>query len=185
MDKDIHLFRLLTNLEIDVRKEDGKKSLYQDLIGRKLIYPMEEDLAYYAVTEKDTRILQAFSKICKAMAALSLPELGKGIRLAADCLFREQNLNYEPVLEGLDELIKEKGMKSAARFLTAHDAKGQQFQAVFVYGIDLFESGDAEEDRRLLYVAMTRAEKCLITSEQLKGKSNFLRDFIDHVIVWR
>lgn len=212
MDKDIHLFRLLTNLEIDVRKEDGKKSLYQDLIGRKLIYPMEEDLAYYAVTEKDTRILQAFSKICKAMAALSLPELGKGIRLAAGCLFREQNLNYEPVLEGLDELIKEKGMKSAAqlqglletiwflgdssrihysggrdqvRFLTAHDAKGQQFQAVFVYGIDLFESGDAEEDRRLLYVAMTRAEKCLITSEQLKGKSNFLRDFIDHVIVWR
>ena len=146
------------------------------------------------------------------MAALNLSEISKGIRLAVNCLFQNQNLDCEPVLEGIDELMKDKGIKSVAelqalletiwylgdssrihysggreqvRFLTAHDAKGRQFQAVFIYAIDLFESGSEEEDRRLLYVAMTRAEKCLITSELLKGKSNFLRDFIDYVTVWR
>ncbi len=212
MDEDIHLFRLLTNLEVAIGKEDRKKSLYQDLTGRNLIYPIEDDLFYFAVTKKDSRLLQTFSKICKAMAALNLPEIRKGIRLAANFLFQEQNLDYEPVLEGIDELIKEKSVKSIVemqalletiwflgessrihysggreqvRFLTAHDAKGQQFQAVFIYAIDLFESGNEEEDRRLLYVAMTRAKQCLITSELLKGKSNFLRDFIDYVTVWR
>lgn len=212
MDEDIHLFRLLTNLEVAIGKEDRKKSLYQDLIGRKLIYPMEEDLPYYAVTKEDSLVLQVFSKICRAMAALNLPEISKGIRLAVNYLFQNQNLDCDPVLEGIDELIKEKSIKSITelqalletiwflgdssrihysggreqvRFLTAHDAKGRQFQAVFIYAIDLFESGNEEEDRRLLYVAMTRAEKCLITSELLKGKSNFLRDFVDYVTVWR
>ena len=157
-------------------------------------------------------LLQAFSKICKAKAALCLSEVSNAVRLAAANLFMDQNLDYVPVLEGIDELIQEKGIKTLmelqallemiwflgdsarirysggkdqVRFLTAHDAKGQQFQAVFIYAIDLFESGNVEEDRRLLYVAMTRAEKCLITSELLKGKSNFLRDFIDYMKVWR
>lgn len=214
MDQDLHLFRLLANLDVThVEKEDRKKSLYQDLLDRRLIYSLEEDeLLYYMVTQEDPLILQAFSKISRAKAVLNLPEIRKGIRLAAVNLFRGQSLDYEPVLEGIDDLIREKRIKNIAelqallemiwffgdsarirysggkeqvRFLTAHDAKGQQFQAVFVYAIDLFETGNEEEDRRLLYVAMTRAEKCLITSELLKGKSNFLRDFMDHVTIRR
>lgn len=214
MGDDLALFRLLTNLGVyGIEKEDKKKSLYQDLLNRKLIYSVEEqDLLYYSVTTEDSMLLQAFSKICKAKAALCLSEVSHAVRLAAANLFMDQNLDYAPVLEGMDELIQEKGIKTLmelqallemiwflgdsarirysggkdqVRFLTAHDAKGQQFQAVFIYAIDLFESGNVEEDRRLLYVAMTRAEKCLITSELLKGKSNFLRDFIDYMKVWR
>ena len=132
--------------------------------------------------------------------------------MAAQILFGDQMLALDEAVSEIEELIQVRRINSInelrslmemyqllgdntrirystetdrIRFLTAHDAKGQQFQAVFVYGIDLFESGYEEEDRRLLYVAMTRAEKCLITSELLKGKSNFLRDFIDYVKVWR
>ncbi len=214
METDLALFRLLTNLGVSgIEKEERKKSLYQDLLDRGLIYSLEEqDLLYYSVTADDSMLLQAFSRICKAKAALCLSEVSHAIRLAVANLFIGQNLDYAPVLESMDELIQEKGIKTLTelqallemiwflgdsarirysggkdqvRFLTAHDAKGQQFQAVFIYAIDLFESGNAEEDRRLLYVAMTRARKCLITSELLKGKSNFLRDFIDYMKVWR
>jgi uncharacterized protein (TIGR00375 family) len=48
--------------------------------------------------------------------------------------------------------------------MTIHAAKGLEFDRVFVAGLEegilpftLFERGDAEEERRLLYVAMTRA----------------------------
>ena len=60
--------------------------------------------------------------------------------------------------------------------LTAHDAKGRQFQVVIIYGADKFETGDIEEDRRLLYVAMTRAEKYLIMTEEYMGRSTLLRE---------
>ena len=218
MDKDLHLFRLLTNLGVSgIEKEDLEKSLYEDLCSRKAIYPLEADLPYYSIGNDDSPILQAFSKICKALTAFNLPDMYGAIRLAVHSLFADQHLDFEPILESIQELIFEKKIQTAdellelfdkiwflkdsprirysngknqVRFLTAHDAKGQQFQAVFIYAIDLFESADSdgkdrEEERRLLYVAMTRAEKCLITAELIKGKSNFLRDFIDYVKVWR
>ena len=56
--------------------------------------------------------------------------------------------------------------------MTAHSAKGLEFNTVFVVGLeeDLFPSNmaetdrDVEEERRLFYVALTRAEKrCLLT----------------------
>ena len=58
--------------------------------------------------------------------------------------------------------------------LTAHDAKGRQFQVVIIYGADKFETGDIEEDRRLLYVAMTRAEKS-VHDRGVHGKEYFVR----------
>jgi DNA helicase-2/ATP-dependent DNA helicase PcrA len=56
--------------------------------------------------------------------------------------------------------------------MTVHSAKGLEFDTVFVVGLeeDLFPSNmaetqnDVEEERRLFYVAITRAEKrCLLT----------------------
>ena len=65
-------------------------------------------------------------------------------------------------------------MDDRVRMLTAHDAKGRQFQAVIIYGADKFETGDIQEDRRLLYVAMTRAERYLVMTEEYMGRSTLL-----------
>ena len=79
--------------------------------------------------------------------------------------------------------------------MTVHSAKGLEFPTVFVVGLEenLFPSPmstdtprQLEEERRLLYVAITRAEKhCILTSAQSRmrygrmefnAQSRFLRD---------
>jgi len=70
--------------------------------------------------------------------------------------------------------------------MTIHAAKGLEFKAVFIVGVeeDLFPSSysidsekNLEEERRLFYVALTRAEeKCYITHARSRfrnGQSNF------------
>jgi DNA helicase-2/ATP-dependent DNA helicase PcrA len=56
--------------------------------------------------------------------------------------------------------------------MTLHAAKGREFEVVFVVGVEegLLPldhgglRGDPEEERRLLYVAMTRARRLLVLS---------------------
>ena len=66
-----------------------------------------------------------------------------------------------------------KGKKSAVTLMTVHAAKGTEFPVVFMTGMEegLFphlksmnEKGEIEEERRLCYVAMTRAKKRLFVS---------------------
>ena len=66
--------------------------------------------------------------------------------------------------------------KDRLHMLTAHDAKGRQYPVVIIYGADKFETGDIQEDRRVLYVAMTRAERILIITEEHSGKSMLLKE---------
>jgi len=68
-----------------------------------------------------------------------------------------------------DELTEE---KAAVSLMTVHASKGLEFDAVFISGLEqgLFpstredEKRDPEEDRRLFYVALTRARKRLFLS---------------------
>ena len=51
---------------------------------------------------------------------------------------------------------------NAVRLMTLHKAKGLEFRAVFIPGVEdgtlPLSKSDPEEERRLLYVGMTRAE---------------------------
>jgi DNA helicase-2/ATP-dependent DNA helicase PcrA len=69
--------------------------------------------------------------------------------------------------------------RDAVSVMTVHAAKGLEFDAVFVIGLNegLFPSRraespeDMEEERRILYVAMTRARKALrLTSSERAGR---------------
>ena len=90
---------------------------------------------------------------------------------------------------------------SGVSLMTLHAAKGLEFPVVFITGLeeDLFpharsaeEHEDLEEERRLLYVGMTRACKRLILSRALTrrvfgesrpaGPSRFLREVPDGVL---
>jgi DNA helicase II / ATP-dependent DNA helicase PcrA len=81
----------------------------------------------------------------------------------------EQLLETAALQSDQDEL-KEKSEQNAVRLMTIHAAKGLEFTYVFITGLEegLFpherlDDGrtDKEEERRLFYVALTRAEKKL------------------------
>ncbi len=104
-----------------------------------------------------------------------------------------------------DALLIEEGKKkeSAVKLMTVHAAKGLEFDYVFVSGMeqDLFPHSKAaeapseeerEEERRLFYVAMTRARKKLYLSfaslrtiygsRQINTPSEFLYDIPEEVL---
>jgi DNA helicase-2/ATP-dependent DNA helicase PcrA len=85
--------------------------------------------------------------------------------------------------------------------MTVHASKGLEFQYVFITGLeqDLFphtntegkSKEDQEEERRLFYVALTRAEKKLYLSytqirtifgtQQVNSPSEFIYDIPEHL----
>ncbi len=99
-----------------------------------------------------------------------------------------------------DELEKKED-RDAVRLMTVHAAKGLEFPYVFIVGMEeglfpherLDDAGiDHEEERRLLYVAMTRAAKKLLLSyahirtiygsQRVNVPSSFLSDISkDHI----
>ena len=101
-------------------------------------------------------------------------------------------------LESEDEEDEKEGKVS---LMTVHGAKGLEFPTVFVVGLEenLFPSPmctdnprDLEEERRLLYVAITRAERhCILTSAQnrlrygrpeFNPESRFIRDISSELL---
>jgi len=81
--------------------------------------------------------------------------------------------SYLQEISLLTDSDKEKDDKDSVTLMTIHSAKGLEFNQVFVVGIeeDLFPSAmmlnsraDLEEERRLFYVAITRAQKKLSLS---------------------
>lgn len=112
----------------------------------------------------------------------------------------EQFIENAALQSDQDEL-KEKNEQNAVRLMTIHAAKGLEFPYVFITGLEqgLFpherlDDGriDNEEERRLFYVALTRAEKkifltyahmrTIFGSQRVNVPSEFLNDIsTDHV----
>lgn len=95
----------------------------------------------------------------------------------APLLAVEQLLEDAALATDQDELTVE---KNAVALMTAHAAKGLEFDTVFVSGLEeglfphdsLGEDRDEEEERRLFYVAMTRAKERLFLS-YARSRSRF------------
>lgn len=204
---DMVLCRLLVSQGVKPEKENREVSLYEDLLMRKVIYSFEgEDASRYLInTTNQASLFQAFAKIYQAQHCFSLPVL-EGVKKAVQ-IFCDSRIDNSDTMEIIEDIIRERSIwsvyelwqylssmiryeddtrisycnecNSRVHFLTAHDSKGKEFPVVLVYGVDLFESNDMEEDRRLLYVAMTRAKKRLFLTEECKGKSSLLREIND------
>ena len=110
----------------------------------------------------------------------------------------EQLLDAVALMGEQDTLREE---KEGVRLMTVHAAKGLEFEHVFVAGLEdgLFPHRGTdddrikdEEERRLFYVAMTRAKECLHLSfsltrsrfgaANLTTPSSFLSDIPEHLI---
>ncbi len=98
-------------------------------------------------------------------------------------------------LQSDQDELKDKNEQDAVRLMTVHAAKGLEFPYVFIAGLEeglfpherLDDTGiDHEEERRLFYVALTRAEKkiyltyahmrTIYGSQRINVPSNFLND---------
>ncbi len=107
----------------------------------------------------------------------------------------------DAALEGDQDELKKKEEQDAVRLMTIHSAKGLEFAYVFITGLEegLFpharlsnEKIDTEEERRLFYVALTRAEKkvflsfahmrTIFGSERINVPSSFLKDIRSELI---
>lgn len=197
-------YRLLAGSGIQIHKEDAAQSIYDNWMISRQAYALhnEERARYLSVTDEDSVLLQAIAKIYRATQCFYL-EPREAIRQICEC-YLEADIEYEETLQLLDDMLKERYIKNAfamyrffsaiktyqddtrvtyeserseqLHLLTAHDSKGKEFPVVLVYGVDEFDGDCVEENRRLLYVAMTRAKSHLYLTEVCNGKSMFLRE---------
>lgn len=101
----------------------------------------------------------------------------------------------------MQETDKLEGGKQLINLMTIHSAKGLEFPTVFVIGLEdgvfphsrsLFDPYQLEEERRLCYVAITRAQKelhlvfcrqrTLYGSTQLNPPSRFIFEIPEHLV---
>lgn len=106
-----------------------------------------------------------------------------------------EHLLEDSALGSDQDELKEKEEFDAVRLMTVHSAKGLEFPYVFITGLEegLFpheklgeERVDEEEERRLFYVALTRAKKkiylsyahmrTIFGSQRVNAPSSFLHD---------
>lgn len=208
---DLVLYRLLMTQGVVPIKNNNEISLYENYLQQQMIYPFdgEEETRYLGVPVEQSDVLGVFAKIYRAKRYFSLP-IAEGIKLAVD-EFCGNQIENDDVMDIVKDILRERSINNAyelwqyfsaiqkyeddtrisyhsgyvkrVHFLTAHDSKGKEFPVVLVYGVDLFESNDMEEDRRLLYVAMTRAKERLFLTEECRGKSMLLQEIQDKVEV--
>jgi ATP-dependent DNA helicase RecQ len=90
-------------------------------------------------------------------------------------------VDHVPVQEVLDALhesardARRGGSPEALRLLTAHGAKGLEFDHVIVMDCGDW-AADGDDDRRLLYVAITRARQTLVAMRAAGGRNTYLAD---------
>lgn len=120
-----------------------------------------------------------------------LENIEEFINSLADFSNMTEFLEYVSLVEARDD----KNLQDAVSVMTVHAAKGLEFDLVFVPGLEdgLFPSGKSidernglEEERRLMYVAITRAKKQLVLSSaksryifgdvQMQMPSRFLKE---------
>ncbi len=92
----------------------------------------------------------------------------------------------------LESLIINRTKKPRIPIITVHQAKGLEFDTVFLAGIQnntfpsymAIKSGNLDEEKRVFYVAITRAKKRLVityTHESKFGRRNDFSDFISYL----
>ncbi len=174
------------------------------------------DIKEYATTEKASDIIKFVSERTGIEASLKTGREEDTERLENihELVTLASKYNILPPEEAVEKLLEDAALasdqdsliknESAIKLMTVHAAKGLEFPFVFVTGLeqDLFphrrmetdavSKGTEEEERRLFYVAITRAKEKLYLScasvrtifgqRQVNVPSEFLSDISDEYI---
>lgn len=175
------IFEVMEHIDkIDLKINSGTKGKLQDFVTTiQSFQVLNESYNAFEITEhvvKKTGLLQELKKDAtpEGIARIeNIEELLNGLR---DFVEEQKELadssgSLSEFLEDValaTDLDNEKGDDDRVALMTIHLAKGLEFPYVYVVGLeeDLFPSGmsmntraELEEERRLFYVALTRAEK--------------------------
>ncbi len=155
--KNVKAFKILLDKYIELKEKLSVGELSRALVdelGVLRMFKEENTPESLARWENINELLSALSEFSSSKKNAKLDEFLEDVSLMSD-------------VDSFDE------EKNAVTFLTVHSAKGLEFPVVFISGCeeDIFPlsnkfSSDAslEEERRLFYVAVTRAEKKVFIS---------------------
>ena len=192
---DMAFFRLCTVFGVELsEKEDPSKTFYEDLITRNLMVPidihdMDSMLEYSVETEDERGILYRAAKtihmiflemqndcpklfVARAAEIIGYDPEDPAVKAMISVIEQHEPMDtlqqmkeYVNTMDRIgDETMVEHGLVSGKiNLMTAHGAKGKEFPAVIVLQSEDFKT--SEEERRLMYVAMTRAKKVLFLME--------------------
>ena len=176
-------------------------------------YKLLDDIREYAETHTPSEIIKFVLTESKLEEELSKGPADEQERLEnmKELVTLATKYDALPHEAGLDKLLEDASLASdqdslmhkskGVRLMTVHASKGLEFKYVFITGLeqDLFPhtrngsktKEDAEEERRLFYVALTRAEhklylsyaalRTIFGSRQINTPSEFLTDIPTHL----
>jgi DNA helicase-2/ATP-dependent DNA helicase PcrA len=179
----------LTALDAILKKDYNKCS---DLVEDVLTTTEYKTELEYSYTEEDKQRLEIISEFQQMLKSLEEMDTKETMATIID-----------QVSLLSDAKGQEKQNAEAVKFMTAHSSKGLEFDTVFIVGCEegLFPHSNAinskreeniEEERRLFYVAMTRAKQRLIitraitrrtdTGNTITSKSRFFKEIPQNLI---
>ncbi|WP_108671823.1 DNA helicase PcrA [Peribacillus acanthi] len=185
--QDISMFRALQDIELMGLSPKITKAARE---FRDLILGYEQMQEYLSVTELVEEVIEKSGymemlQLEKSIEAQSRIENLEEF-LSVTKSFEEQNedkslvafLTDLALVADIDSLDEEGTPQEAVTLMTLHSAKGLEFPVVFLLGLEegvfphsrsLMEEEEMEEERRLAYVGITRAEQELyITNAQMR-----------------
>ena len=201
-ENNISILELITNPTYEQLLTDRLKKL-----AYKFYNPLKEifeNALKYTITDLINEVLDksGYLKVLESSYSVEdrarIDNINEFISAASE--YEENNpddtiYDYLENLSLISELEKTEDRNNSVTLMTMHAAKGLEFPIVFVVGMDegLFpgkrsvDEGNVEEERRLFYVAITRArEKLYLTSSEVRrayGKPVYYKTsrFIDEI----
>lgn len=179
-----------------------EKNLCARTCSLELLWKLEASALSEEIFEKTVQKFRPLYQKCvpKEFVRLWMEEMGlvenpAMIKLEKTALFYEDMTQFLEALDlGVESDLKRCGDKEytagAVQLMTLHGSKGLEFPAVFIFGAEKgkipYESerhpADTEEERRLLYVGMTRAKEELILTTSGE-ESQFLEGMTEEWIL--
>ncbi len=201
-DNNISILDLIRSHEYSVLLTDRLKNL-----SNKFYNPLSEifeNIDKYTITDLINEVLDKSGYLKSLESSYSVEDraridnLNEFISAASEYEENNPDDTIDDYLENLSlisDMEKTEDKNNSILLMTMHSAKGLEFPVVFVVGMDegLFpgkrsiDEGNIEEERRLFYVAITRArEKLYLTSSQLRrsyGKPIYYKTsrFVDEI----
>ncbi|MBO4741899.1 MAG: UvrD-helicase domain-containing protein [Bacteroidales bacterium] len=171
----------------------AKDVIYKSGVIREL--KSDEDPDNANRVENIEELLNAIQEFCEKEDDITPGSEGEDAQISETTGLKTLDMYLQQVLLLTDEDKDDKNADQVS-LMTIHSAKGLEFPYVFVAGMEenlfpsqmsVMDSKDLEEERRLFYVAVTRAEKRLILSNAQfryqwgKSSSQELSRFVNEI----